>query len=60
MDELLAANQKLMEEELEALMDGITAMLEPIVISVMGVIMAVLFIGMFLPIYGILNKLGGG
>lgn len=60
MDELLAANQRLMEEEIDSLVNNITSMLEPIVISVMGVIMAVLFIGMFLPIYGILSKLGAG
>ncbi len=59
MDELLAANQRLMEEEVENLIDAITAMLEPVVICVMGVAMAILFVGMFLPIYGILNKLGG-
>lgn len=60
MDELLTANQKLMEEEIDHLVNSITAMLEPVVICLMGVCMAVLFIGMFLPIYGILNKLGGG
>lgn len=60
MDKLLTANQKLMEEEIDHLVGNITAMLEPIVICVMGVVMAFLFIGMFLPIYGILNKLGGG
>ncbi len=60
MDKLLAANQKLMEEEIEHLVSTLTSMLEPLVICVMGVCMAVLFVGMFLPIYGILNKLGGG
>lgn len=60
MDKLLTANQKLMEEEIDHLVGNITAMLEPIVICVMGVCMAILFVGMFLPIYGILNKLGGG
>jgi type IV pilus assembly protein PilC len=59
MDELLSANQKLMEEEIDHLVGQITAMLEPLVICGMGICMAILFIGMFLPIYGILSKLGG-
>jgi type IV pilus assembly protein PilC len=59
MDKLLAANQRLMEEEIDNLVTNITSLLEPVVICVMGVCMAVLFIGMFLPIYGILDKLGG-
>lgn len=59
MDQLLAANQRLMEEEIDHLIRSITAMLEPMIICLMGLAMAVLFIGMFLPIYGILSKLGG-
>ena len=46
-------------ERYDHLISTITSMLEPVVICVMGICMAVLFIGMFLPIYGILNKLGG-
>ncbi len=59
MDQLLAANQKLMEDEIEYLSRTVTSILEPMVLCVMGVSMAILFVGMFLPIYGILSKLGG-
>lgn len=59
MDQLLTANQKLMEDEIEYLVRTITATLEPLVLCVMGIAMAILFVGMFLPIYGILSKLGG-
>lgn len=59
MDEMLSANRVLMEQEIEALLSGIKAMLEPALITVMGITMGVLFVGMFLPIYGILSSLGG-
>lgn len=56
---LLASCQKMLEEEIEALVERIASALEPAVTCVMGACMAVLFVGMFLPIYGVLNKLGG-
>ena len=59
LDELLKSSQKLLEQEIEVLVDRVANALEPAVTVLMGVSMAVLFIGMFLPIYGILNKLGG-
>ena len=60
LDKLLSASQRMMEEEMDTLVNTLTAVLEPLVICFMGCIMAVLFVGMFLPIYGILEKLGGG
>ena len=59
LDQLLKSSQKLLEQEIEVLVDRVANALEPAVTVLMGVSMAVLFIGMFLPIYGILNKLGG-
>lgn len=60
LDQLLDSCQKLLEQEIEVLVDRVANALEPMVTVLMGISMAVLFIGMFLPIYGILNKLGGG
>ena len=57
-DQLLEANQRLMEEEIEYLIRSITTMIEPLIVGLMGLTMTVLFVGMFLPIYGILSKLG--
>ena len=51
--------QKMLEEEIEALVERIASALEPAVTVLMGIAMGTLFIGMFLPIYGVLNKLGG-
>lgn len=58
MDQLLEANQRLMEEETEYLIRTITTMIEPLIVGLMGLTMTILFVGMFLPIYGILSKLG--
>jgi type IV pilus assembly protein PilC len=59
LDELLHSCQSLLEQEIEVLVEQISNALEPAVTCLMGISMAILFIGMFLPIYGILNKLGG-
>lgn len=60
MEQMLEANKRLMDEEIDSLIGAVTSLLEPLVICVMGICMAVLFVGMFLPIYGVLAKLGGG
>jgi type IV pilus assembly protein PilC len=59
LDALLQSCQKMLEEEIEALVERIASALEPAVTVLMGIAMGTLFIGMFLPIYGVLNKLGG-
>lgn len=59
LDELLHSCQKMLEEEIESLVERVASALEPAVTCLMGISMGVLFIGMFLPIYGVLNKLGG-
>ncbi len=59
MEQMLEANKRLMDEEIDSLIGTITALIEPLVICGMGMAMAVLFVGMFLPIYGVLAKLGG-
>lgn len=57
--DLLASCQRMLEEEIEAVVERVASALEPAVTCLMGVAMGVLFVGMFLPIYGVLNKLGG-
>jgi type IV pilus assembly protein PilC len=59
LDDLLQSCQKMLEEEIEALVERVASALEPAVTCLMGVAMGVLFVGMFLPIYGVLNQLGG-
>jgi len=59
LDALLNSSQKLLEQEIEVLVDRLSNALEPAITVLMGVSMGVLFIGMFLPIYGILSELGG-
>lgn len=59
LDHLLEASQRLLEEEVDMVVNQVATILEPVVICGMGIVMGVLFIGMFLPIYGLLNSLGG-
>lgn len=58
LDELLSSSQRMLEQEIEAVVERIANALEPAVTCLMGASMAILFVGMFLPIYGILNRLG--
>lgn len=59
LDHLLEASQRLLEEEVDMVVNQLATILEPVVICTMGIVMGVLFVGMFLPIYGLLNSLGG-
>ena len=47
---------KLMRDEVDMALDAFTATLEPLMISCLGVICAVLMLGIFLPLYGILTQ----
>lgn len=58
LDELLTSCQTMLEQEVEVVVDRVSHALEPAVTCLMGVAMGVLFVGMFLPIYGLLNNLG--
>lgn len=59
MDELLVAARGLLEEQNALFTAQIVSLIEPVVIACMGVSMGVICVGMFLPIYGLLNHLGG-
>lgn len=57
--QLLFSIRKLLEEQNEQGMVQMTALVEPLAIAVMGVFMALVCVGMFLPIYGLLTQMGG-
>lgn len=54
---LLEACRTYMDEEVNFVLEQVSAALEPLVICGLGICMAVLFVGMFLPIYGLLDHL---
>ena len=58
LDDMLASLNRLLEQQVEMVIDTVLNLLEPLIISLLGLFMAVLFVGMFLPVYGLLAKLG--
>jgi type IV pilus assembly protein PilC len=58
-DRLLLALAKVMEEETEELFRQVVTLLEPCFMVVFGTLLGVLFVSLFLPIYGLLGHLEG-
>jgi type IV pilus assembly protein PilC len=56
-DELLVKYAKGVEEEVEAKVEGLTSMLEPLMIVVLGGIIGVMVVGLYLPLIGIFKLL---
>jgi len=59
LDDLLSAARRLLEQQNEIVLTQLVTVIEPAVIGLMGVAMGILCVGMFLPIYGLLEKLAG-
>ena len=59
LDQLLDAARGLLEEQNAVLSGQLVALIEPMAIAGMGVSMGIICVGMFLPIYGMLNQMGG-
>lgn len=57
--ELLFSIRKLLEEQNELGLTQMTSLVEPLAIACMGAFMALVCVGMFLPIYGLLTQMGG-
>lgn len=57
LDELLGSLSRLLEQQVQVVILQVVTMIEPLVISAIGVVTAVLFVGMFLPVYGVLARL---
>ena len=56
-DELLIKYAKGVEDEVEAKVEGLTSMLEPLMIVVLGGIIGVMVVGLYLPLIGIFKLL---
>ena len=48
------------DEEVEALVDGLVSLLEPIMIVVLGGIIGFIVISLFLPLISLISNLSGG
>ncbi len=59
-DQMLGKIADFYEEEVEAAVKALTAMIEPLLMIFLGVIIAVLVIAMYLPIFSMGDAIGGG
>jgi type IV pilus assembly protein PilC len=51
LDEMLSKVASFYEEEVDNMVDGLTSLMEPIIMSVLGVLIGGLIIAMYLPIF---------
>jgi len=58
LDEMLNKIADFYEEEVEASVTGLTSILEPVIILVMGIIIGGILIAMYLPMFDIIGKIG--
>ncbi len=58
LDLLLESLARLLEQQVEVVVTQLVTILEPVVVCAIGVVTAILFVGMFLPVYGVLSSLG--
>lgn len=59
LDTLLGSLNRILEQEVDMTIRSIVTLLEPIMICGLGVITAFFFVGLFLPVYGMLSDIGG-
>jgi type IV pilus assembly protein PilC len=60
LDAMLAKIADFYEEEVDTAVAGLMTLLEPIMISILGVIVGGIVISMYLPLFSLINKLAGG
>jgi type IV pilus assembly protein PilC len=60
LDALLEKIAEFYDQQVEAEVKGLTSMIEPIMIAVMGVIVGGIVLAVFLPIFKLQEKLAGG
>jgi type IV pilus assembly protein PilC len=58
LDKLLDNLRSVFEQQTATVTESMVKLLEPITMAITGVVMGVLFVGLFLPVYSILSKLG--
>jgi type IV pilus assembly protein PilC len=58
LDQMLNKIADFYEEEVEASVSGLTSILEPVIIVVMGIIVGGILVAMYLPMFEIIGKIG--
>lgn len=59
LDTLLGSMTNILEQEVDITIRSIVTLLEPIMICGLGIITAFFFVGLFMPVYGMLSDIGG-
>ena len=59
LDVLVHSLKEILEQEVDTTIGSIVTLVEPCMICLMGAITAFFFVGLFLPVYGMLHNLGG-
>jgi type IV pilus assembly protein PilC len=59
LEAMLNSTRRLMQNQTDSVIEQVMSMIEPLAISLTGLMMGTLFVGLFLPLYGLLNQLGG-
>jgi type IV pilus assembly protein PilC len=60
LDSLLEKIAEFYDQQVEAEVNGLTAMIEPIMIAIMGIVVGGIVLAVFLPIFKLQEKLSGG
>ena len=60
MDVMLAKIADFYDDEVEATVDGLTSLMEPVMMVVLGGIVGTILVAMYLPIFTIAGTVGGG
>ncbi|MBT9586928.1 type II secretion system F family protein [bacterium] len=58
LETLLSSLTRILEQEVDLTITAIVALLEPVMICGLGLLTAFFFVGLFLPVYGMLNNIG--
>ena len=58
LDTLLGSMSNILEQEVDMTIRSIVTLLEPIMICGLGIITAFFFVGLFMPVYGMLSDIG--
>ena len=58
LDQMLAKIAQFYEEEVDAAVDGLMKLIEPLMIAVLGVIIGTIVTAMYLPLYSVLSQIG--
>lgn len=60
LDQMLGKIADFYEDEVDVVVDALTSIIEPLLMVVLGVIIAFIVVAMYLPIFGLADAVGGG